>query len=846
MNRIVKTRQAGLLSAALGVVILAAYWPILRAQFIGLDDPIYVTGNAHVLHGLSGGNLAWAFRTDAAANWHPLTWLSHMLDAQLFGLDPMGHHLTSLLFHIANALLIFLLFLEWTGALWRSLFVAVLFALHPLHVESVAWVAERKDVLSAFFFLLTLWAYGRYARPSGEAQGRGSASERDTGGKQLPAVADSQEATARSRERPPVETAPGRAGHPWAFYLLALVFFALGLMSKPMLVTLPCVLLLLDFWPLERWPLPSLSPRLWRLLLEKVPFFLLAAASSAVTWVAQDKGHATTAVLPMGPRLANAVASYWQYLGKTLWPVDLAVYYPHPDTRYPVSHQWPGWAIALAALALMGISLWVLRRSRRTPWLAVGWFWYLGTLVPVIGIVQVGGQGMADRYTYIPLIGVFLCVVWAVGALLAARPSALTAVALSTVLAIAGCLALTQRQLRFWQSDFALFSHALEVTTENVVAEVQVGVGCLERGRPEEAARHFRAAIQAAPANVRGYHGLGLALMAEGQLDQAVGMFQQALSLAPWDEQAHHDLGLTLWALGRRDEAQAQYAEALRLRPDFAEAHLSMGAALSARGDLEGAAAEFARALQFHPGDGNAYARLAELRLKQGRLAEAEAVFRQWVESSPANAQARINLGGVLWRLGRMGDALAQYAQAAELAPGLPLAHFDFATALSAQGRLPDAANQFAEAVRLKPDYLEALTGLGRALIGLGQFDQATQPFAQAARLCPTNSDLHLYWGTALMLAGKTNAATEPFAAALRLEPDLVRKTIASGRVLAAQGQTNAAQARFNTALWLRPGDPDAHEGLGLLLKQQGKAEEADAHLREAARLRGLNDPPPR
>ena len=825
MNSYPERDRARLLCGVLLALVLAAYWPVLRSQFIGLDDPQYVTENAQVLRGVTAEGIGWALVTGAAANWHPVTWWSHMLDCQLFGLNPVGHHATSLLLHLANVGLVFFVLRAFTGALWRSFLVAALFGLHPLHVESVAWVAERKDVLSTCFFLLTLWAYERYARTA-EPVGKLAGGQPSPGGvsAQPPAAGGG---SFRFRRRD--------------FYLLALGLFALGLMSKPMLVTLPGVLLLFDFWPLARVEFPPPGPRLRGLLWEKLPFILLAAASSLITLLVQQHGRAVTAVLPLSARSANAVASYWKYLAKTAWPLDLAVFYPHPDIRYPISHQWPAWAIALAAAGLVAVSVWVWLRGKRAPWLAVGWFWYLGTLVPVIGLVQVGGQGMADRYTYIPLLGIFIAAVWGVNAAANGLSWARVPLAVvSTGLVVAGA-ALTQRQVGFWKTDFDLFNHALAVTTDNAVAEIEVGTGFRLRGDFDEAIRHYRAAIAAAPANVRGYDNLGLTFLLQGHLSEAVQAFNQAIAVAPWDAAAHNDLGLALWRLDRRSEAQAQVVEALRLQPDFPEARVALGTALLAQGNLEDAATQFSLALAARPGHGDALNHLGELRLKQGRLPEAAACFDRWVQASPQDPQARINFGGVLYRLGRAAEALTQYARAVELAPELPVARFNFATLLAAQSRLPAAAAQFAEAVRLQPDFLEAQTGLGRTLIGLGKFAEAVPPFAAAARLCPTNTDLQVFWGTALMLAGKTNEATGPFAAALRLEPNLARNLAQEAKALAAQSQFNTALARFNTALWIKPDDADTHEGLGQLLEQQGRADEAAAHLREAVRLRAAS-----
>jgi hypothetical protein len=543
MDRANNLRLSILLCAMLSLITLAAYWPVLHNDFVHFDDTDYVTENIHVLTGLTWENIAWAFSNGYASNWHPLTWLSHMLDIQLFGLNPIGHHLTSLLFHLANTLLLFAVLGRMTGAIRRSAFVAALFAVHPLHVESVAWVAERKDVLSMFFLMLTLWAYARYVEvqsPKSKVQRRESKVQA-----QEPASGITHHASRITF-------------HVSCYYLLSLLFFACGVMSKPMLVTVPFVLLLLDYWPLGRLEVQSPKSKvqspsaegkirnaesrithyaafftfhlsrstLLALLLEKLPFLALAAASSAITFLVQQGGHATSIGLPLGPRLANAVASYLKYLGKTVWPVDLAVFYPHPDLRYPISNQWPLWQIVSVALLLAAVSGLAIVRRKREPWLATGWFWYLGTLVPVIGIVQVGGQAIADRYTYIPLIGIFICFVWgaaeffpycwrqhqvapssspgpqpAVPTWSQASYPAWLRVALGTAggLVLVACVVLTRAQAAYWRNNSILFEHALAVTSDNPIAEYNVGSDLARAGQYQQALPHFQAAAEADP-----------------------------------------------------------------------------------------------------------------------------------------------------------------------------------------------------------------------------------------------------------------------------------------------------------------------------------------------------------
>ncbi len=446
-------------------VTLAVYWQIGDHQFTNYDDTLYVTDNPHVKPGLAGGSVIWAFTATEEANWHPLTWLSHMVDCQLFGLRPRGHFLTSLFLHLANVLLLFAVLKRMTGALWRSAFVSALFALHPLHVESVAWVAERKDVLSTLFWLLTMLAYARYV-------------ERPT----------------RAR------------------YVLTLVAFTLGLMAKPMLVTLPFVLLLLDYWPLDRMAYggkgddPPKRTRkrthsceqrlpLSRLVWEKIPFFALAAISSVVTFSFQQRAGAMAdmEIFPLSSRIANALVSYLRYMGKIIWPSDLAVLYPHPGTSLPL------WWGAAAGLALLGLSILVVLVIRRRPYLAVGWLWYVGTLVPVIGLVQVGVQAYADRYTYVPLIGLFIMIAWGVPDLVGRWAQTRTVLAVLAATALAALTACTWIQLGYWKDSVSLFTHTLQVTTKNYVAHNNLGNALADRGEVEAAISQYTEALRIKP-----------------------------------------------------------------------------------------------------------------------------------------------------------------------------------------------------------------------------------------------------------------------------------------------------------------------------------------------------------
>ena len=562
MDESLEMRRYVFICLCLVAITASVYWQVLNHNFVYYDDNVYVTENYHVQSGLTLEGVIWSFTTNHASNWHPLTWLSHMLDCGLYGLKPRGHHLTNLLFHIVNSLLLLVVLRRMTGALWRSAFVAAMFALHPLHVESVAWVAERKDVLSTFFWMTTMWAYVRYVR------------------------------------------SPGFRG-----YLLVLILFALGLAAKPMLVTLPFVLLLMDYWPLQRFqfgsgelqPQKSINPGhpispLLHLVREKAPFFVLAALSSAVTIVAQQSGGALTPVdkLAFGARITNALVSYASYIGKMLWPFHLAVVYPHPGKVVI-------WQAAGAAFILVCISILVIRAARRHPYFAVGWLWYLGTLVPVIGVVQVGKQAMADRYTYVPLIGLFMIIAWGAADLTARWRSYRLGLATSAgvlVIALATC---TWFQVGYWQNGAVLFEHALHVTSKNYLAHNNLGVALARQGRFDEAVAHLAKALEIRPKYAWAHNNLGAVLARQANLNEAIAHFSEALRIDPKLAEADISLGIALASQGHLHEALSHFLKALGKRPDSVEVHNNLGVTLARLDRFHEAAAHFSKVLEIMP-----------------------------------------------------------------------------------------------------------------------------------------------------------------------------------------------------------------------------------------------------
>ena len=628
-----KVRWASVLLFGL---LLAAFLPAAGNDFTNYDDNLYVTRNWQVQQGLTWESVRWAFSSIGVFNWHPLTWLSHILDCQFFGLRAWGHHLTSIWLHALNVVLAFAVLRRMTGAVGRSFIVALVFGLHPLRVESVAWVAERKDVLSTSFWMLTLWAYARFA--------------------QFETAAQSQE--------PRSTLSAGR--HPSFYYCLSLVFFSLGLMSKPMLVTVPCLLLLLDYWPLGRWGRNDGR----RLAAEKAPFFLAAMVVSAVTFVVQRQGGAMTDALPLPARLANVPVAYCRYLGKLFWPVELAAFYPPA--------HWPLGTVALAGGLLAALTTTAVLLRRRRPYFLVGWLWFIGTLIPVIGLVPAGKQSMADRYSYVPSLGIFVVLVWGASELSGRRRYQAVGATATVAVAALVCFCLTRKQVGYWKNSETLFRHALLVTRNNYLAHGNLGLALQEQGHTEEAMGEYRAALKAKP-------------------DYAI---------------AHLDLGAALAYLGRPTEAAGQLLEALRLQPRFAEAHFNLGILLQQQGRLEEAVGEYQRALRLKLPSADAHYNLGLALVRLGRSEEAIGHFEKALKLQPNSPDAHISLGLALGRKGQTEGAITHYRQALRLMPDNVRAHFYLGVALSGKGQLEEAINEFGRTLELKPDHAEARTNL--------------------------------------------------------------------------------------------------------------------------------------
>jgi protein O-mannosyl-transferase len=589
-----------LISLALAVVVFALYLPALRNGFINYDDPDYVTHNAHVLEGLNWQNVIWAFGTNnPAANWHPLTWLSHMTDVQVFGLAPWGHHLMNVLLMAVGVVLLFLFLSGATGKLWRSAAVAAIFAVHPLNVEPVAWVAERKQELSLLFMFLTLIAYAWYVK------------------------------------RPSL----GR-------YLTVAVLFAMALMSKVMIITLPFALLLLDYWPLDRFTqLESTeeTPRFWNsflpLVKEKIPLFLLSAGAGWITVGIHRKEGALTAAMPLTWRVKNVIYSYAVYLWKAFWPTRLAVFYPHPENRLPA------WQVEIAAIALLAISI-LVWKYREKKYLTVGWLWYLGTAFPMIGLLQSGRQGMADRYEDLPLLGIFIAAVWLVAATIGQRK-------LNPALAGAGFAAivlplmfLTHRQIGYWKDSETLFSHAVQATTHNGIAENNLGAAFVEKNELAAAFPHFQAAVQYAPDLGSAHYNLALLLHRQNQLKEAANQYRLAIAYAGDAQeaaQAHNNLGVLYLGLNNLTVAKAEFDKAISLNPNEVNSYLARGTVEYQLGKLDDAIADFTQA--------SSRARLpvalywlGRAEEAKGDFARAKGAYQAALQMAPGMQEARAQL----------------------------------------------------------------------------------------------------------------------------------------------------------------------------------------------------------
>jgi len=669
----------------IAVFVVLVYWPVTRFDFINFDDPVYISNNPIVRHGINWEGLKLAFTVVYASNWHPLTWVSHMIDVNLFGIKPGMFHLVNVFFHILNSILLFLVLERMTGAFWRSFFVAVLFALHPLHVESVAWISERKDVLSAFFWILTMLGYSWYV------------------------------------QRPNI-----------AGYLTVVVFFGLGLLAKPMLVTLPFVLLLLDFWPLKRRssspgtvPVsPSLKARargtgekaagsssdklprravlssnntMW-LFMEKIPLMIMALAASGETFYAQSVGGAVSTLgkVSFASRIQNAIISYGAYLWKSVWPSDLAVFYPYPNKFNII-------VVAACLLILLAACITVIMYAGKLPYLLTGWFWYLGTLVPVIGFIQVGSQSMADRYTYIPLIGIFIMAVWSLTDFFTRWTYGWLVLSVVSA-AILGCLAaLTSVQVATWKNSETVFNHALSVTKGNYLAHNSLAVALYDRGDVENAIRHYRESVRINPNNVNAQCNLGVALAHKRQYAEAFVHYRECLRITPGYSEAYYNMGIAFSELGENDEAIKQYQSVLKNYPHHENANNNLGYLLASKGNFDEAIPYYLKAIETNPDNVRARTNLSDALIKKRRYDEALLQVNEAIKIKPKDAGLYVKLAEIHNKKNNVEQTFLAYQKALAIDPKSTKALWGIVSIYSEQRRFDNALGLLSKIAEIIP-----------------------------------------------------------------------------------------------------------------------------------------------
>jgi len=772
---------------------------------VNFDDNAYVYENHHVKDGLTSESIRWAFSfaEKEKTYWHPLAWLSHMLDCQLYGLDPGKHHLTSIIFHIANSLLLFIVFKWMTGAFWRSALVAILFAIHPINVDTVVWITERKNVLSTFFWMLTMLAYVYYSnQPS------------------------------------------------FHRYLLIFLVFALGLMTKPMLVTLPCVLLLLDHWPLGRFSYRELSNNRnietnkatiagsrgstpFQLVLEKIPLFALAVLSVSLSSLSvKNYGNVISmSLVPMKLRIANALVSYVKYISKMIWPQDLAVLYPYP-------RMVPLWQTLGALVLLIGISFFMIRSIKRTPYFIIGWLWFLGTLVPVIGLVQVGlWPAMADRFAYVPLIGLFIIVAWGAPELVAQWRRKKIWLTVSATILLSTLMVVAWKQVEYWKNSITLFEHTLKVTSNNSIAHNNLGTALQNQGRTEEAIEHYLQALRIKPDYEEAHNNLGNVLKNQGRTKEAIAHYLKALRIKPDFVEAHNNLGNVMENQGRTEEAIAHYLEALRIKPDYEEAHYNLGTILEKQGLIDKAIAHYLEALRINPDYMKAHNNLGNALKKQGLIDEAIAHYLEALRINPDFEKAHYNMGTALRDQGNFEEAMAHFQEAIRLKPSYKDAYVGLGVVLTGQGNQKQAIAHFEEAIRIDSECPDAYHNLGVALRELGNFKEAIHHSRIVLGIKPDHAKAFFNLGVALKDQGNLEEAIFNFKEALQINPDLIESHYQLGVALVDHGRLDEAKHHFSEVLKTQPDHKKAHNDFGVVLTRQGRLEEALVHFREALRI---------
>jgi tetratricopeptide (TPR) repeat protein len=778
-----KSRPAGLndrwrilgICVFLAAIVWAVFGQTVQYEFVNFDDGLYVYENAEVAGGLTLKGVAAMFTHVECNFYHPLTMISLMLNHQLHGLQPGGYHLVNVLFHTLSVILLFLILRRMTGFTWRSAFAAAVFAIHPLRVESVAWVAERKDVLSGFFFMLTIGAYVRYVQRQSRGEGQG----------------------ARAQAAPALDPRLATLD-----YCLMLLFFALGLMSKSSLVTLPFVLLLLDYWPLGRFggktvaDGKSASRRgnfsvLARLVVEKVPLFALSVAASVMTVIAEGKAVAPTKGLPLVDRVGNPIMSYVIYLRQMVCPAGLAPFYPYSPKDLFV------WKIVLALVLLVAVSAAALAGWRKRPYLLVGWLWYLGMLVPMIGIMRVGQFVRADRFTYLSQIGLYLLLTWAAADLCAGwrhRRVVLGGCATIILVALIFC---ARVQTSYWRNSESLWTHTLACTSDNAIAHNNVGNTLLQKGNVDEAITHYQMALQIRPHYAEAHYNLGNTLLQKGNVDEAITHYQKALQIYPAYAEAHINLGNTLLQKGNVDEAITHYQMALQIKPDSADAHINLGNALLKKGSVDEAITHFQKALQIRPDYTEAHNNLGYALIQKGSVDEAITHYQMALQINPDNAEAHINLGNALLKKGSVDEATTHLQKALQIRPDYAEAHYKLGNTLLQKGNVDEAITHYQKALQINPDYAEAHNNLGVILLQKGNVDEAITHYQKALQINPDYAEAHNNLGYALIQKGSVDEATAHFQKALQIKPDFAEAHKNLSNALLQKGRVDEAIPHF-------------------------------------------------
>ncbi|MHC4743672.1 MAG: tetratricopeptide repeat protein [Planctomycetota bacterium] len=733
--------------------VLAVYWQVLRSEFVNLDDTIYVTENEYIKGGFSLEGVKWCFNVGTVAYWHPLTWLSHMLDCELFGLGAGFHHLMSLLIHIANGILVFVVLKRMTGALWQSAFVAAVFAVHPVNVDSVAWVAERKNVLSTLFWLLTIWAYIGYARQGGARR-----------------------------------------------YLITLGLFALGLLAKPMLITLPFVMLLLDYWPLGGLSFKGSTGRPdkssgqssqrrggLQLIWEKVPFFAMAGVSVILSMVAMRRLGitASTELIPLKLRVANALVSYVGYIDKIVFPRNMAVFYPYPM-------QVATWKSVGALLLLAGLSfvfLWVLRKK---AYYSVGWLWFVGTLVPVIGLVQAGlWPSIADRWAYVPMIGLLIVAAWGVGDISVRRRLPVKASATAAGACLMVLMFCAYLQVGHWRNSHSLFTHALKVTKNNYIAHLNLGNALIKDGATAEAMSHYKKAVEIHPAYTDAHYNLGIALAVQGKHEAAVKSYLEALRLQDDYVEVRLRLAESLTRVGRLDEAISHFEKLLESRGDDLEVLNNYALALVQKKRVAEAIKLYNRALAIDPESYEVLNNLGSALAEQRQFDLAIEHLQRAANLNPEFVKTHYNLGSILIRAGRGDEAVECYEKALRLDPDDKIGHNALGQILAEQKKYGQAAVHFNRAIQLDSDFGRAYYNLGMLYANTGRTDEAIARFREVLRIYPNDAEMHCNLGSLFARQGRLDEAIAQFRRALRLDPNLSRAETQLKAALAAKSAGN-------------------------------------------------------